>query len=311
MTTAIDIQNVSKTFRSKTKVVRALSGVSFSIGKGEIFGLLGPNGAGKTTIISILCGLLDADDGSANILGMDVSKDSLEIKRKINFVPGFTNIGLNLTVTEFLKYYCLLYNLDDAKQRIKRVMKLVEIEDRSEDLTLDLSSGYKQRLLFAKALLNDPAILFLDEPTVGLDLEISITIRNLIKKLRDQGKTILLTTHNMYEAEELCDRIALISKGKIILSGTVAQIKKNIVAENQTEIQATRPEILMKSLAKLSFVKRCDIRNGMITVSLKERASERLLLKFLSESSEEIYSVARAEPTLEEAFLKIMRRQHA
>ena len=224
----LKIQNLNKEFGKGNKKVSALNNVSFNIKKGEIFGLLGPNGAGKTTLISIMCGLLEKDSGKVQIVGKDLDTEITEIRKKINLMLGFTGIGMSLTVREFLNYYCMLYDLDNSKKRIAKAMDAVDITDKKDMKTLDLSSGYKQRALLAKALLNEPELLLLDEPTVGLDVEISIKIRSLIKQLQKKGTSILLTTHNMYEVEELCDRIALISHGKIIAQGSVDDIKSMI-----------------------------------------------------------------------------------
>ena len=305
--TVLEIEGVSKRFKTKTKTVQALSDVSFSIRKGEIFGLLGPNGAGKTTLISVLCGLVDPDQGRVCILGKDIGKDMEEIKRRINFVPGFTNIGVELTVREFLRYYCLLYRLDDIDERIGRVTRLIDLSDRMDDLTLNLSSGYKQRLLFAKALLNEPGLLFLDEPTVGLDLEAALSVRELIKRLRDAGTTILLTTHNMYEAEELCDRIGLLLSGKLIMVGTLGQIKSKVKPQSTLEIEASDPRKLLALLKKQRFVASCTLRQRLVLASLRKESDRHRLYALLSRCGQDVYQVVRSEPTLEEAFLKLIR----
>jgi len=306
-TNAIIIEGVSKTFKAKPKPIRAVDDVSLSIRQGEIFGLLGPNGAGKTTLISILCGLLEKDQGTVQILGYDIDTQLRAIKREINLVQGFSGIGLKLTVREFLRYSCMLYNLNDVDTRIAVVIKRCGLEGREDHIALDLSSGFKQRLIIARSLLNKPKLLILDEPTVGLDVEIAIRVRELIKELRTDGVTILLTTHNMYEVEELCDRIALINYGRIIAIGTVAQIKKLVPARASVEIVADNPVAVVKALRQHGYSKALRIEEATIYLDLPSRTHMRPLLAHLAKTGLDMSSVRLAEPTLEEAFIKITR----
>jgi len=214
----INVEGISKSF-GKTL---ALKDVSLEVKEGELLGLLGPNGAGKTTLISILAGLTTADSGKAGILGMDISKDMAKIHEKINMIRGFSGLPDKLTAFELMRYYALLYEIKD-KKKIEEVMKLAGIWERKDDIASDFSSGFRQRFFVAKAMLNDPKVLLLDEPTVGLDVRMAIDVRKLIKNLSKKGMTIILTTHYMKEAEELCDRIAVIHKGRII---TIASPKE-------------------------------------------------------------------------------------
>jgi ABC-2 type transport system ATP-binding protein len=297
---AVEVTNVVKQFGT----LRALDSVSLQIPSGQIYGLLGPNGAGKTTLISILCGLVEKDGGTVNILGLDLDKDLNKIQKRINIVLGFTSIGMDMSVKELLYYYCLLYNLDNSAERIKNAIHAVALDDKMSEIARDLSSGYKQRLLLAKALLNKPEVLFLDEPTVGLDVEIAIKIRALIGDLKKQGTTIILTTHNMFEVEELCDQIALISRGRIIAQGTVADIKKLIATETIVEIDTPQPEELSKLLTRGRFS--TTIIDEMVHVRLKSEKDVPKLLAALSKLSPEIHGVRLLEPTLEEAFLTLV-----
>ncbi|KHO45089.1 MAG: antibiotic transport system ATP-binding protein [archaeon GW2011_AR3] len=305
---SVAISGLVKIFSRGRKTVKALDNVSFSIRKGEIFGLLGPNGAGKTTLISVLCGLLEKNAGRVEILGKNVDRDMSGIQKRINLVLGFTGIGMSLTVYEFLKYYCMLYGLGNKDARIASAMKSVDIEDKRDTITLELSSGYKQRLLLAKALLNEPEVLLLDEPTVGLDVEIAIKIRSLIKELQKKGTAILLTTHNMYEVEELCDRIALISKGRIIALGTVDEIKKMIKVDKVIEVDVDRLADFAGEMKRQKYVVSSRIVDDVVHVKVVSYGNVRKVMDFLSKSDFLIYSVRLVEPTLEEAFLKIMRK---
>ena len=302
----LKIQNLNKEFGKGNKKVFALNNVSFNIKKGEIFGLLGPNGAGKTTLISIMCGLLEKDSGKVQIVGKDLDTEITEIRKKINLMLGFTGIGMSLTVREFLNYYCMLYDLDNSKKRIAKAMDAVDITDKKDMKTLDLSSGYKQRALLAKALLNEPELLLLDEPTVGLDVEISIKIRSLIKQLQKKGTSILLTTHNMYEVEELCDRIALISHGKIIAQGSVDDIKSMIKVDKIIEVEVDNLKEFAKAVRKQKYVISSKVFQDVVHVKVSSYAFVRKVLDYLSKSKFRIYSIRLVEPTLEEAFVKII-----
>ncbi len=306
---AVVISSLTKAFGRGEKKTVALSNVSLSIKKGEIFGLLGPNGAGKTTLISILCGLLTKDKGNVEILGHDLDTQLLAIQQKINLVFGFTGINMDLTVREFLFYYCLLYNMDDSNSRVSHAMEAVTIADKADVVTRDLSSGYKQRLLLAKALLNDPDVIFLDEPTVGLDVEIAIKIHGLIRNLQKQGKTILLTTHNMYEVEELCDRIALLSKGKIIALGTVGEIKRLIKVDKVIEVKVDHLETLVQAMAGQKYARSVAIVDDAVHIRVESYAHVKKVMAHLAKSNYHVYLVRLLEPTLEEAFIEIMKHQ--
>lgn len=308
---AVTISGLTKEFKSGKRTIKALDNISLHIKRGEIFGLLGPNGAGKTTLISVLCGLLNKEAGKVEILDMDPDTELTSIRKKINLVLGFTGISMDLTVEEFLHYFCLLYNLDDIEQRIHAAMEAVSISDKAHILTRDLSSGYKQRVLLAKALLNEPDVLFLDEPTVGLDVDIAIKIRGLIRELQKRGTTILLTTHNMYEVEELCDRIALISRGKIIATGTVGEIKKMINVEKVIAVEVDRLAEFAKAMRKQKYVLSSIIVDDAVHITVESYGNVRKVMAHLAKSEYHVYSIRLVEPTLEEAFLKIVGGHHA
>ncbi len=237
---SIIISNVSKSF----KKIRALNNVSLSIKKGELFGLLGPNGAGKTTLLSILTGLTTADSGKAEILGMDVEKDLYKILQEINMVRGFSGVPDKMTARELLSYYAMLYELKNRRKKVEETMKLAGIKERKDGIVANFSSGFRQRFFIAKAMLNDPEVLLLDEPTVGLDVRMAMDVRELIKKLNKKGVTIILTTHYMKEAEELCGRIAVIHKGRIITIATPKELMEKTKLKTLEEVflQLTRDE---------------------------------------------------------------------
>ena len=215
-------------FKKETNIVKAVDGISFDVYKGEIFGLLGQNGAGKTTTIKMLTTLLAPTSGQCEILGYKTFGEEKNIRSKINFIfGGEMGVYRRLSARDNLRYFSNLY-LIPAKiqeERIERILELVDLKDRADDLVETYSKGMIQRLQIARGLINDPEIMFMDEPTVGLDPVGARMLRDIIRKLKTQGRTVLLTTHNLSEVEELCDRIMIINKGKVISGGTPDEIK--------------------------------------------------------------------------------------
>jgi len=220
----ISVENISKTFDR----IKALKSLSFSIKRGELFALLGPNGAGKTTLIKILAGIIPPDKGKVLIDGKDFFKDISKFKKEIGVVPQTINLEPELNLEENLLIHGLIYKMpfNKIKKQIKKVLLFVDLWERRKHRVKNLSGGMKRRLLIARALMHEPSILLLDEPTVGLDPQIRRRLWELIKKIQLKGATILLTTHYMEEAEQLADRVAFIHKGKL----TVIDTPSNLIA---------------------------------------------------------------------------------
>ncbi|HEY6010506.1 MAG TPA: ATP-binding cassette domain-containing protein, partial [Nitrospirota bacterium] len=220
----INVNNLSKKFKSLT----AVDGISFSVNEGEVFGFLGPNGAGKSTTINILCTLLSPTSGGARIAGYDCVKDPDQVRSAIGLIFQDTTLDTGLTAYENLKFHAYLYNLDRklTERRIDEMLAVVELRNRKHDLIKNFSGGMKRRLEIARGLLHYPRVLFLDEPTLGLDPQTRNTIWDFINTLRTREKiTVFMTTHYMEEAEN-CDRIAIIDHGKIIAEDTPAALKQ-------------------------------------------------------------------------------------
>jgi len=237
------VENLNKTFfnkRSSVPVKVAVDDLSFHVKKGEVFGLLGPNGAGKTTTIKILSTLLIPTSGTAKVLGVDVaSGNEREIRKHVNLVSGGERgLYYRLTGRQNLKFFSDLYSIPPEKQkkRIDELLELFGLTEAADVKVEDYSRGMKQRIHLARALVNDPEVLFLDEPTIGLDPEISREVRALIRKLASLGTTIILTTHYMYEAEELCDRILIISNGRSVGYGSTAELKDMVFKTSVIEV---------------------------------------------------------------------------
>ncbi|MBI2579763.1 MAG: ABC transporter ATP-binding protein [Candidatus Aenigmarchaeota archaeon] len=225
----IEINSVTKKFKSSGKEFHALDSVNFGIKRGEIFGLLGPNGAGKTTLINILTGLLVPDEGTVRIMGKDVTRHRNDVLERMNAVSGDSKFHWLLTSKEILRFYFSAYNIPKEKreEKTRSLAGMFEIEGIMNKKFAWLSTGERMRLILAKSLINDPEVLLLDEPTLGLDPDIAIKTRKLILDVnRRYGTTILLTSHYMKEVEEMCGRIAFIHRGRIIDIGKIKDIKR-------------------------------------------------------------------------------------
>jgi ABC-2 type transport system ATP-binding protein len=286
--------------------LKALDKVDLKVKEGEIRGLLGPNGAGKTTLISIMIGLLSRNGGSMKILGCDAYKSWEKIKKETNIVSGFSGVHPSMRVDEFLKYFALLYDVPEREKRIKEVMVLTDILDRKAQEVRDLSAGYKQRVLFAKALLNKPKLLFLDEPTVGLDVEIGIKIKALVKQLGAEGTTIIFTSHNLHEVEEICSSITLIMDGKIKANGTLVELKKKTTKIMTIEITCADIQKAAQHIRK--YAKNVRINGPTMYVDTDEQHQQAILDAVIA-SGGRLHSFAVVEPTLEEVFLELVNKK--
>ena len=231
---AIEVKGLKKTFVSgwlRPRRKEALRGVSLNVPKGGFWGLLGPNGAGKTTLLSILSNLLTPEEGEVHIMGKDIRTEAVEICKRINLSSGHANFLWSLNVRENLRYYAMLYGLSGAtlERRVEDLLDLFDLNEFARVRFDELSTGTKQKLALAKALVNEPELLLLDEPTVGLDPDVARRIREAIRGLhQEKGTTILMTTHNMREAETLCEQVVFITEGTIRASGKPHQLKRDM-----------------------------------------------------------------------------------
>src|SRR5947207_3441015 len=229
------------TIRRKSKLIEAVRGIDFQVGEGELFGLLGPNGAGKTTTIKMLITLLLPTSGSARVLGFDVVKDARKVRERIGYVfGGDRGLYERLPALDNLRYFAELYGVPprEQKNRIGELLELVGLAGREKEKVEGYSKGMRQRLHIARGLLHDPPVIFLDEPTIGVDPVGARELRATIASLTAAGKTVLLTTHYMFEADALCDRIAVIARGEIVAAGSPAELKRLVVEGSVVEIEA-------------------------------------------------------------------------
>jgi ABC-2 type transport system ATP-binding protein len=309
---AVDARDLTKTFRSgwlRPRRTEALRGASLQVPRGAIFGLLGPNGAGKTTLLSILATLLIPDGGSARVLGYDVVREAREVRRRLNMASGNASFVWSLRPPEVLAFYGRLYGLHGRalRQRVDELIELCELSTHRTTEYNELSTGLKQRLAFAKALLNRPEVLFLDEPTLGLDPDVSVRIRAQIARLRSElGTTIILTTHYMREAEELCDEIAFIKGGRILARGAADALKRQIRIGEVVSLRLDPAE--PAGLAELSGVLAVRRRGDAVEVTV-DTAEKRLpeLLRWLHAQGVEVRDCRVREADLEEVFVELAR----
>jgi ABC-2 type transport system ATP-binding protein len=317
MTYAIKAEGIFKTFRSgwwKKREKEALKGIDLQIEEKEIFGILGPNGAGKTTLLSILSTLLLPDRGDVHILGMDVLHDERQIRKKVNIVSGNANFLWSLTVKENLHYYGMLYGLT-GKEREKKVETLINLFNLKEHRNIpfdELSTGMKQRLSLAKSLINDPEVLFLDEPTVGLDPDVSIRIREEILSIhKNRGMTILVTTHNMKEAEYLCGRIAFLKEGKILTTGTAGALKRMVRIGDTVKIEY-KGTILEDELLRADGVINYGVTKGLCEIIVDD-GERRLgsIVALLSQGGAQIKKVTLGQTDLEDVFIEFAKGEES
>ncbi len=308
-------QYVSRNFfGGVSKTTMALSGIDFQVGYGELFGLIGPNGAGKTTTIKILTTLLTPTGGDALILGLNVRKDLYEIRRRIGIVfGGERGLYNRVTAVDNLRYFSDLYGVDPkvAKERIPKLLEIVGLAGREKERVEKYSRGMKQRLHIAKALVHDPELIFLDEPTIGLDPAGARDIRNMVRDLKAQGKTILLTTHYMFEAEELCQRVGVISKGKIVALDTPSELKNMVRDISVIDLRTYGATMdYVEALRAIPDVVRvvADLESEQQSIRIQTPMGADLLPKVVASlpAGAKIIDRTIKEPTLEDAYLRLV-----
>ena len=318
---AIEVESLYRSYTlrrgriRKTKhVVEAVRGISFDVEDGELLALVGPNGAGKTTTIRILSTLLLPDSGTVRILGNDVVKQAMRVRRQIGFLFGGER-GLYGRVSAWanLRYFANLYGLptSQSSRRIAELLELVGLAERANDRVDTFSRGMKQRLHIARALVHDPQVLYVDEPTIGLDPVVAREVRALIRELSSEGKTILLTTHYMFEAEELCRRVAVINHGRIVACDTPARLRQRAsdLYIVEVELAHASPRALeqLQGLGDGDALLGVDEHDGRPIVRLQSPRGRELVQELpalLGEST--VQTVTLREPTLEDVYVKLV-----
>jgi ABC-2 type transport system ATP-binding protein len=297
----IETRALTKTYGK----IQAVRGINLNIEKGEIFGLLGPNGAGKTTIIGMLCTIISTTSGSASIAGCDVTKEPARVRRKVGIVFQDPTLDTVLTGRENLELHSRLYGIPAAvrQSRINEMLELVDLKDRSNDITRTYSGGMRRRLELARGLLHKPAVLFLDEPTLGLDPQTRARTWEYIKKMaKIEQTTVVLTTHYMEEAEQVCDRVGIIDHGQIIALDSPENLKESMGGD-LVLIRAKDPPL--EKIKALSYVSEVKPSDGALEITIKDA---HLHLAGLLSLIRDVECVEVRVPTLSDVFIKLTGR---
>ncbi|MBO3800561.1 MAG: ABC transporter ATP-binding protein [Candidatus Brockarchaeota archaeon] len=308
MDLAIETENLVRIYGKGDSGIKALDGISIKIPKASTYGLFGPNGSGKTTLISILVGLLLPTSGSAKVLGFDVVKDSVEIRRRVGLLPEGFGFYDNMTALENLVFLATLDKipLDQRNRRALEALETVGLKDRANDKVSTFSRGMKQRLGIAQALLKDPELLIFDEPTVGIDPEGAAEFRNLVKRMNREGKTILMSTHLLYEVGMVCTHAAVIRGGRLLVQGGVEELYQSVrEAKGYRYELRVKPsgEMLLQEIKSISGV--IEIRqseNGVTVLSKKEIWGELLTLVSKPQFKDAVESLKPIEPSWDEIY---------
>jgi len=298
--TCISVENLHKSYGD----FEAVRGINLEVKSGEVYGLLGPNGAGKTTTLEILEGLRPRTSGTVSVLGLDPGLQSKEIKDRIGVSLQATNLPDKMKVHEALDLFAAFYSKNaDRDQLLKRL----QLWDKKDALYKTLSGGQKQRVALALSLVNDPALLFLDEPTTGLDPQVRLEIHSMIQELKQDKRSILITTHYIEEAERLCDRVAIIDAGKIIELGTPREIQERVLGQTQVEVTTTNA-LPLDALPEKIRDEKHSTRNGGRTLSVQSAAPAALiveLVRWIDQLGYGLEDIQMKRPTLEDVFIEL------
>jgi ABC-2 type transport system ATP-binding protein len=300
----IEVTDLTKYYGSLLAVDR----INFEVKNQELFGFLGPNGAGKTTTINMLTGITKPTSGKAHIAGYDITKEPIKVKELIGVVPDTSGVYDELTAWDNINFSAKLHDVptEQRKTRAKELLKLFDLYDRRNDKVGMFSRGMKKRLMIASTLVYEPEIIFLDEPTTGLDVQSSRQIRDLIKEMNKNGTTFFLTTHYIEEADQLCQRIAIINKGKIITVDTPENLKKMAQTENIIEISFNTAEDFSEKLKTINHVKNVARVADKYRLHVEEPSEMLpLIVDFAGQHHLKVTSILTLKPTLEDAFVSL------
>tara|TARA_B100000401_G_scaffold165344_1_gene110473 strand:+ start:21 stop:950 length:930 start_codon:yes stop_codon:yes gene_type:complete len=303
---AISVRNLNKIYGAGSKNEKvALNDISLKVKKGSIFGLLGPNGAGKSTFINILADLVRKTSGHIDIFGMSHEAKLKDVKKLMGIVPQELNIDPFFTPYELLEIQAGLFGVSKKNRKTDEILKLLALEDKSQAYARTLSGGMRRRLLIAKAMVHNPEILILDEPTAGVDVELRANLWANINKLNDEGKTIIITTHYLHEAEELCNEIAIIDNGKLITKDTTSNIK-SLIDRKQIIISLDSENINLEPILALDV--KCELNNNTLIINYKPSEIRfNKILDALQSSNIQVKDLKINETKLEDVFLKLTK----
>jgi len=303
---ALKVEKLTKIYSGKSsKEVRALNNLNLEVKEGEIFGLLGPNGAGKTTFLNILAGTVIKNSGTVNVWGYDLDKNSRQVRASIGIVPQEVNLDAFFSPKSLLELQAGLYGIPKKERITDTILKLVSLEKQANSYARSLSGGMKRRLLIAKAMVHRPPILVLDEPTAGVDVQLSQNLWSNVKDINKAGVTIILTTHLMHEAEKMCDRIAILNKGNLVTLDTTENLLDRITTK---KITFKVKEVINIDLKDLNGIKFFYKSKNEITASY-ERKKHKIdeIIKKIKNTGMEIYDISTDEGDLQEVFIDLTK----
>jgi len=301
---ALTVENLTKIYseNKNKKSDKALNNLSFDVKQGEVFGLLGPNGAGKTTFLSILGGTVIKTAGSVNVWGFDLDKNSRQVRASIGIVPQEVNLDAFFSPEKLLELQAGLYGVPKKERITEVILKMVSLEDKANAYSRSLSGGMKRRLLIAKAMVHQPPILVLDEPTAGVDVELRKNLWDNVKELNKQGVTIILTTHYLFEAQEMCDRIAIIDKGNLVALDTTQKLLERIQTKKVTFKMKNIEKDLVLILDNVEFF----IEKNTITAIFEKKSNKiQNILNYFGKRNFEILDIVTEDGDLEDVFVQL------
>ncbi len=305
---ALTVENLTKVysdFKNK-KENKALKNLNFQVDQGEVFGLLGPNGAGKTTFLNILGGTVSKTKGKVNVWGFDIDKNPRQVKASIGIVPQEVNLDAFFTPKQLLNLQAGLYGVKKEDRITDLILKMVALENKASAYSRSLSGGMKRRLLIAKAMVHQPPILILDEPTAGVDVELRNNLWNNVKELNKEGVTIILTTHYLFEAQEMCDRIAILDKGNLVALDTTQKLLDRI--------QTKKINFKVKNIDKNKILKMEGIQfninsNESISITYEKNSLNfGEIIKYLSQNNIKILDIVTEDGDLEDVFIQLTNK---
>ena len=305
---ALTVENLTKVYNENKnkKENKALNDLNLQVKQGEIFGLLGPNGAGKTTFLSILGGTVTKTKGKVNVWGFDLDKNPRQVKASIGIVPQEINLDAFFSPKKLLELQAGLYGVTKKDRITELILKMVALENKADAYSRNLSGGMKRRLLIAKAMVHQPAVLILDEPTAGVDVELRNNLWKNVKELNKEGVTIILTTHYLFEAEEMCDRIAIINKGNLVALDTTEKLLEQIETKKINFKVENIEQTKVLKIEKAKF--KINSRNSISVSYEKNSINFHEIVKYLGENNIKILDIITEEGDLEDVFIQLTKR---
>jgi ABC-2 type transport system ATP-binding protein len=302
----LSVKNLNKIYsKNRQKSIHALKNLNLEVNEGEIFGLLGPNGAGKSTFINILAGTTIKTSGDVNVWGFNLDKNPRQVRASIGIVPQEVNVDPFFSPRKLLELQAGLYGIKKKDRITDTILKLVSLENQANSYTRSLSGGMKRRLLVAKALVHQPPIIILDEPTAGVDVELRNNLWKNVKSLNKQGVTIILTTHYLAEAEEMCDRIGILNKGNLVALDSTINLLKRIQTKIVTLVVNEKVNIENQSLNSLNVI---DNKPGQLIVSYeKSKLNIEELINYINKQNIKILDISTDDGNLEDVFVRLTK----